>query len=151
MPENELRDDYAWLEQTMWDALDRFPEESALGISAVLEKSHDQMARIYRCARTGTELEDLPVFGGRPVFDPGESLPPILILGPEDVGRAAEFLAGTSFTALWPDAKSEVGWGGWDKDGSEAQAHFRSCHEDLTAFFTKTSASGHAVVKFFSF
>lgn len=80
------------------------------------------------------------MYGGRPVAhsaDADPSNPPLGILDPPGVSRAAGFLAAVSFDQLWNVVGAELG----------AREEFLDHHRDLQRFYGQAASAGHAVVK----
>ncbi|UKY50764.1 DUF1877 family protein [Streptomyces inhibens] len=156
VPEAEIRDDYTWLEEFMCDAWDDLPAECAAGIADAIEKDFSLVNTLYAAAATldetengsgGSESWQLPIFGGRPVYHPDHSQPPLLILTPAETRTAADFLIAAPFDTLWEaaGAKIRAPFGNWDE--AEVKAIFVSHHTNLRDFYRQTASAGQAVIK----
>ncbi|MEV5600754.1 DUF1877 family protein [Streptomyces sp. NPDC052299] len=150
--ESEIRDDHTWLTAFMWEAWENHPDECAAGIAESLDKVWDSVNDLYAAAGAldadADESRGLPIYGGRPVAhsagaDP--SNPPLGILDPRGVSRAASFLARVSFDELWNAAGARLGWTGWDE--AQVRQEFLDYHDGLRGFFGRAAAAGHAVVR----
>ncbi|MEV0691052.1 DUF1877 family protein [Streptomyces sp. NPDC050388] len=112
MPESEIREDWAWLEEFMGAAgdFDRFQAERRAGTAEVVEYHFPALHEVYEAAYTlqGSPDWELPVFGGSPVYHATHDQPPFLILRPAQVREVADFLAAVSFDALWDAARPKV-------------------------------------------
>ncbi|MFE7615573.1 DUF1877 family protein [Streptomyces sp. NPDC057496] len=161
---SEIRDDHTWLAAFMHEAWQNHPAEYAEGVAGSIEKVFGLVNDLYAAAETlGTDVDagtdagvdtgvgrawELPVHGGRPVAhgagaDPSD--PPMMLLEPPGVARAADFLAGVSFDELW----SVAGAGVCGRLGEEAQARqeFLRYHEDLRRLYGRAASAGRAMVK----
>jgi hypothetical protein len=150
--ESEIRDEHAWLAAFMSEAWDNHPEEYAAGIADSIDKVFDSLNDFYSAAEGLDAGADkpwtLPIYGGRPVAhsaDDDPSNPPLMILEPLGVSRAADFLATVSFDALWSLAGAKVCGRGWEE--AQARQEFLDYHRDLQAFYGRAASAGHAVVK----
>ncbi|HET6860376.1 MAG TPA: DUF1877 domain-containing protein [Streptomyces sp.] len=117
----------------------------------VLAEDYLDVHRLYVGARHPPAVsapETLLVLGGRPVPLPGEGLPPFIVLIPAQVTVAAAYLCSVSFDALWSTACEDLmAPHGLLFTEAELRTHFSLVHERLTAFYTRTSDEGRAVVK----
>jgi uncharacterized protein DUF1877 len=145
--EAEIRDDHTWLAAFMGEAWDNHPDEYAIGIANSIDKVFDSVNDLYDAAGRVDVLETgadkpwtLPVYGGRPVAhtaDADPSNPPLAILDPLGVSRAADFLAAVSFDRLWNVAGAKLG----------PREEFLDHHRDLQRFYGQAASAGHAVIK----
>ncbi|GGN76490.1 hypothetical protein GCM10011579_057640 [Streptomyces albiflavescens] len=153
MPESDIREDWAWLEELMGAArdFDRFQAERRAGIAKLVERNFQELHEVYEAAYTlqGSRAWELPVFGGSPVYHATYAQPPFLILRPAQVREVADFLAAVSFGDLWEAARRKVLPPFSDFDEAEVKGWFLRHHTDLQAFYTRTVPTGHAVVKAF--
>lgn len=112
MPESEIREDWAWLEEFMGAARDsdRFQAERQAGIAELVERNFPALHEVYEAAYTlqGSRAWELPVFGGSPVYHATYDQPPFLILRPAQVREVADFLAAVSFDDLWEATRPKV-------------------------------------------
>ncbi|BAJ26732.1 MULTISPECIES: hypothetical protein [Kitasatospora] len=152
VPPTELVVEPEWLAAFTTAAWRRFEEECAAGIATAIEKDFAAHALLYT---GGVEVPDdpadvrtLPVFGGEAVFR-ADGQPPFLVLAPDAVARAAAYLAGVDFDALWAVAGGEIRVLGGS--AAEEKAHRLYGHRDLAEFYGRSAAAGHAVVKAFRF
>ncbi|OKK08563.1 hypothetical protein AMK26_06125 [Streptomyces sp. CB03234] len=145
VPEGDVRDDLAWLESFMSAAWDDHPAEYRAGLATSIEKDFGLVDQLY--ATAGCVDRELPVYGGRPVEYPDGDRPPFLVLPPDQVRSAADFLAGASFEALWETAGDKIRavFAGWDE--AVVKEILLGHHRDLCAFYRRTASAGHAVVK----
>jgi hypothetical protein len=160
--ESEIRDDHTWLATFMSEAWDKHPAEYAAGVAGSIEKVFNCVNDLYAAAdvldadgdmdmEAGAGADKpwtLPVYGGRPVAhdaDADPSDPPMMILEPPGVARAADFLAAVSFDELWSVAGAGLG----GRLGEEAQVRkeFLRYHEDLRGLYGRAASAGHAMVK----
>ncbi|MEU4007855.1 DUF1877 family protein [Streptomyces pseudogriseolus] len=150
--QDEIRDDHTWLVAFMLEAWGNHADEYAAGVADSIDKVWDSVDTLYAAAGVPDEDADepwaLPVYGGRPVphragVDPSE--PPLMVLDPPGVCRAADFLATVSFDDLWSRAGTEVRGHGWDE--AQAREEFLDHHRSLRGFYGRAAAAGHAVVK----
>ncbi|MFJ2898153.1 DUF1877 family protein [Streptomyces sp. NPDC087218] len=156
----EIRDDHTWLAAFMYEAWQNHPAEYAEGVAGSIEKVFGFVNDLYAAADAlgmdaGMDVDggvgriwELPVHGGRPVAhgagaDPSD--PPMMLLEPPGVARAADFLARVSFDELW----SLAGAGACGRFGGEAQARqeFLRHHEDLRRLYGRAASAGRAMVK----
>ncbi|MGW2422817.1 DUF1877 family protein [Streptomyces sp. NPDC001709] len=150
--ESEIRDDHTWLAAFMSKAWDNHPDEYAVGIADSIDKVWNSVNDLYAAADVleadAEKPWTLPIYGGRPVAhsaDADPSNPPLMILEPPGVSRAADFLARVSFDELWNVASIKlVGCG---SDEPQARQEFLDHHRDLQGFYGRAAAAGHAVVK----
>ncbi|MFB7946717.1 DUF1877 family protein [Kitasatospora phosalacinea] len=150
VPPDELVLDPEWLADFVWAARERWPEEDAAEIAYFIEKDHGFHARFYTdgvsVPEDEADVRTLPVFGGTVVFrENGEA--PFVVMAPESVRRAADYLAGVDFDALWAVVGEKVRVIHWD--AAEDRAYRLYLHEGLTEFYGRAAAAGHAVVKAF--
>ncbi|MDJ0464090.1 DUF1877 family protein [Streptomyces sp. H27-C3] len=117
----------------------------------VLAEDYLDVHRLYVGARhppATSAPETLLVLGGRPVPLPGEGLPPFVVLIPAQVSAAAAYLGAVSFETLWSAACEDLmAPHGLLFTEAELRSHFTLVHQRLTAFYTRTSDEGRAVVK----
>lgn len=150
--ESEIRDDHTWLAAFMREAWENHPREYAGGIAYSIEKVWGSVDDLYAAADVldadADKPWELPIHGGRPVahgVDVDPSDPPLGILEPPEVSRAAGFLARVSFDELWNVAGAELVWPGWDE--AEVRQEFLDRHRGLQGFYGRAAAAGHAVVR----
>ncbi|MFC9294459.1 DUF1877 family protein [Streptomyces sp. NPDC057011] len=150
--QSEIRDDHTWLAAFMREAWENHPAEYAAGIADSIDKVWSSVDRLYAAADALAVDADkpwtLPIYGGRPVAhraDADTSNPPLMILEPTGVSRAARFLAGVPFDELWSIAGAKLGVYGPDE--AEVRQEFLHHHTDLRGFYGRAAAAGHAVVK----
>lgn len=151
---DEIRDEYGWLVEFMHAAWEVHAEEYAAGITDSINKSWDSVNELYAAAAEGHAPSDdgepwtLPIYGGRPVAHSdgiGPYTPPVMVMDPPEVARAAGFLAGVSFDELWRVAGARLG-GGAAHEALYKQEHFEH-HESLRGFYGQAAAAGHVVLK----
>ncbi|MEV5313906.1 DUF1877 family protein [Streptomyces sp. NPDC052610] len=162
--ESEIRDDHTWLAAFMYEAWDNHADEVAAGIADSIDKVWNSVNDLYAVA-DGLDAHAhahahaqahayadadkpwaLPIYGGRPVphsADADPSDPPMMMLEPPGVSRAADFLAAVSFDDLWKRAGAKLG--GWDE--AQARLEFLNHHRSLRGFYGRAASAGHAVVK----
>ncbi|MFC8721968.1 DUF1877 family protein [Kitasatospora sp. NPDC057198] len=154
VPPDELVVEAGWLAEFMLAAWRRFQEEYAAGVANAFEKDFDLHARLYTGGadldENDSDVRTLPVYGGDPVF-PESGEPPFLVMPPEQVARTAEYLAGADFDALWAVAGERIRLSSGDGDMAQEKAYRLGEHRDLTEFYGRAAAAGHAVVKAFRF
>ncbi|MFF5189398.1 DUF1877 family protein [Streptomyces sp. NPDC000345] len=150
--ESEIRDDHTWLAAFMWEAWDNHPAEYAAGIAESIDKVWDSVNDLYAAADVldadADDSWELPIYGGRPVThsaDADPSNPPLGLLEPLGVSRAARFLTGVSFDELWNVAGTRLVWAGGDE--VQVRQEFLDHHRSLQAFYGRAAAVGHAVVR----
>jgi hypothetical protein len=150
--ESEIRDDHTWLAAFMSEAWDNHPDEYTAGIADSIEKVFNAVNDLYAAADVLDADADkpwtLPIYGGRPVAhsaDADPSNPPLMILEPPGVSRAADFLATVSFDELWNVAGAKLG--GWVGGEAQVRQEFLDIHRDLQEFYGRAASAGHAVVK----
>jgi hypothetical protein len=153
--ESEIQDDHTWLAAFMSAAWDNHPAEHAAGIATSIEKVFSLVNDVYAAADVLDAGADkpwtLPIYGGRPVphsDDTDPSNPPLMLLEPPGVKRAADFLATVSFDELWNVAGAKMHgrvFRGWDE--AEVRKIFLDYHRDLQAFYGRAASAGYAVVK----
>lgn len=147
--EGEIRDDHSWLEAFMATAWEHHQVEYAAGVACSIEKDFHLVHELYSASPDPAAW--LPVFGGRqPAGATPDAVPdpPLVLLEPAEVRTAAAFLSAVSFDELWDagGAKILAHFGpGWAE--ALVVEIFRSHHRDLTAFYGRAAAAGHAVVK----
>ncbi|MFF9279982.1 DUF1877 family protein [Streptomyces griseosporeus] len=146
--EPDIRDDHTWLAAFMSEAWSRHAEEYAAGIARSINKTWTLVDDLYAAARVIApdphEPWTLPVYGGRPVPhtpDADPSDPPLMLLEPPGVARAASFLTHVSFDALWNAAGARF------STVAGAREELLEHHQDLVEFYARAASSGHAVVK----
>ncbi|MEU3605138.1 DUF1877 family protein [Streptomyces sp. NPDC035033] len=100
-----------------------------------------QLNEVYWPPATPGGDPELPVFGGRHIEDPGGG-PGHTALTPEEVARAAAFLARTDFPTLW-NAREET--------DADLRDHLAANHAELRAFYARAARRGLSVLKHFSF
>ncbi|MFD8008972.1 hypothetical protein [Streptomyces sp. NPDC058955] len=119
-----------------FDEMDRRVEA---GEAVWLTHGFFQLHDVY-FPRGGQDADgELPVFGGDHIEDPAGG-PGHLAMTPEDVARAAAFLARADFTGLWADC-TDTG----------LRDHLAADHAELRTFYARTAESGLSVLKHFSF
>ncbi|MFF4011352.1 DUF1877 family protein [Streptomyces sp. NPDC001717] len=150
--ESEIRDDHTWLAAFMSEAWGNHPDEYAAGIAESIDKVWDSVNGLYAAAGVldadADDSWELPIYGGRPVaHGVGADLshPPLGILEPPGVSRAAGFLARVSFDELWNVAGAKLVWSGCDE--AQVRQEFLDCHTGLQGFYGRAAAAGHAVVR----
>ncbi|MBN0046506.1 DUF1877 family protein [Streptomyces actuosus] len=150
--ESEIRDDHTWLAAFTSEAWDNHPDAYAAGSAASIDKIWNSVDRLYAAARVleadAGKPWTLPIYGGRPVAHSADAAlpdPPLMILEPQGVSRAADFLARVSFDELWNVTGAELVGPGQDEP--QAEQEFLGLHGHLRAFCTRAAAAGHAVVK----
>ncbi|MCX2182285.1 YfbM family protein [Streptomyces sp. SKN60] len=142
-----------------WDVIE---VEHAAGVADAIEKDYGRLDELYR-TETGTETgtgtgtepaasdAELPVFGGRqPAGAPTDRYPdpPLILLEPAGVARAAAFLATVSFDALWARLGGRiVSSMGPDWDDATVREMYETHHRSLRGFYERAAAAGHAVIK----
>ncbi|MFD5446806.1 MULTISPECIES: DUF1877 family protein [unclassified Streptomyces] len=153
MPESDIREDWAWLDEFMGDVgdVDRFQAECRDGIAEVVESHFPALHEVYRAAYApqGSPDWELAVFGGSAVYHATHRRPPFLILRPVQVREVASFLAAVSFDDIWEAARPKVLPPFSAFDEAEVKGWFLGHHNDLRAFYNRTGPTGHAVVKAF--
>ncbi|MEV6108260.1 DUF1877 family protein [Streptomyces sp. NPDC051940] len=148
--ESEIRDDHTWLAAFMESAWENHAAEYAAGVAGSINKSWSSVNELYAAAgadENGEDPRELPIYGGRPVAhtaDADVSHPPLMLLEPPGVSKAAAFLARVSFEDLWDVAGGRLARGG---DEARAREEFLGHHTDLRAFYGRAAEAGHAVVK----
>ncbi|MFF8375387.1 DUF1877 family protein [Streptomyces sp. NPDC015661] len=149
--ESEIRDDHTWLAAFMYEAWERVAEECEAGIADAINKAWGRVNDFYGAARApgvDSETSSLPIYGGRPVghsADADLGNPPMMILDPPDVSKAADFLASVSFDESWRIAGA--GFGGHGENDALFRQEFLAYHESLLAFYGQAASAGHSVVK----
>ncbi|MFG2279520.1 DUF1877 family protein [Streptomyces asoensis] len=150
--ESEIRDDHTWLAAFMYEAWENHPAEYAAGIAESIDKVFSSVNDLYAAAEAldpeAGEVSLLPIYGGRPAAhgagaDPSD--PPLMILEPFEVSRAARFLTSVSFDQLWKIAGARLG--GRGQGGEEIRQELLDHHRDLEEFYGRAAAAGHAVVR----
>ncbi|MFE5483393.1 DUF1877 family protein [Streptomyces sp. NPDC056527] len=153
MPESEIREEWAWLDEFMGAAgdFDRFQAERQAGIAEVVEYHFPALHTVYEgaCTPQGPHDWELPVFGGSPVYHATHGQPPFLILRPDQVREVADFLAAVSFDDLWEAARPKVLPPFSAFGEAEVKGWFLTHHADLKAFYLRNVSTGHAIVKAF--
>ncbi|MGA5064397.1 DUF1877 family protein [Streptomyces exfoliatus] len=146
--ESEIRDDHTWLAAFMSDAWEDHSDEYAAGITWSINKGWDSVNDLYAATDAlGTNADGpwtLPIYGGRPVphsADADPSDPPLMLLEPAGVSRAAHFLATVSFDELWSVVGARFSALGWSRE--ELLDH----HRGLQGFYGRAASAGHAVAK----
>ncbi|MFI8963560.1 DUF1877 family protein [Streptomyces sp. NPDC053493] len=147
--ERDIQDDHAWLSAFMGASWDHIEIEHAAGVADAVEKDFSTLHGLY-----GTSPDTdagLPVLGGRqPAGAPADRYPdpPLMLLAPDEVGRAAAFLAGASFDGLWSRAGAGIHRSfGPDWPEEQVRKIFEDHHESLSAFYARAAAAGHTVIK----
>ncbi|WP_037577588.1 DUF1877 family protein [Phaeacidiphilus oryzae] len=130
----DLQDDYTELVDFMLDAWEDHEEETEDGIATSLCRNSHRIARMY-----GPGDGELPVYGGRSYPDPEDVDPPVLVLDPTEVRRAAAFLSAFPIDELTAQRR-ELGLD--EEDDLDT-------HEDLLDFYLDAADSGDAVIKAF--
>jgi hypothetical protein len=130
----ELEDDYTELTDFMLDAWDDHEEEAEDGMAASLCRNSHRIARLY-----GEGDGRLPVYGGSTHRDPEEVDPPVLVMSPDEVRRAAAFLSAFPIEELTAHHREL----GLDEDDD------LDSHDDLLDFYQDAADSGDAVIKAF--
>ncbi|MFB7611264.1 DUF1877 family protein [Streptomyces gardneri] len=145
---SDIRDDHTWLAAFMSDAWEDHVDEYAAGIACSINKGWDFVNDFYAAADApdadADEPWNLPIYGGRPVphsADADPSDPPLMLLEPPGVSRAAHFLATVSFDELWNVVGARFSASGWTRQ--ELLDH----HRDLQGLYGRAASAGHAVVK----
>ncbi|WP_327359158.1 DUF1877 family protein [Streptomyces sp. NBC_01304] len=154
VPPGELRGDVPWFEGLFADDWDAVRERCAEHREVVLDKRYVSVDELYTGTRgrPGTgEFRDLPVLGaGQVIPREDERMPPFVVLGPELVARATEFLVGADFAELWrARLEDHTAWHGAPEP--EAAAAWRDdlaqAHRELTEFYVRAAEAGDVVVK----
>ncbi|MGI5249605.1 hypothetical protein [Actinacidiphila glaucinigra] len=152
LPGSRLPRAYGPLAEFLAGAWDDYEEEAEAGVAVSIEKDFELLDRFRASEPAAPGGADgpgaLPVAGGIVVEDPRDVDPPILVLGPGEVGEAARFLDGVPFDALWASGGTAVmaGFRGWDEARVRDEV-VRPLHEGLRTFRTRAAAEGHTVVK----
>ncbi|MFI7011440.1 DUF1877 family protein [Streptomyces sp. NPDC050145] len=140
--------DFEGLAKLFADAYDRgFPTDE---IEDLIHKDFFQVDELCKAAAPDGAGE-LVVFGGEPVYPPeGSPEPPLVVLDPEGVRAAAEFLASCSFERIWEAGGTVIAknWG-WPED--EVRSIFASHVDGLRDTYGRAAALGLAMAKHFSF
>jgi hypothetical protein len=146
--ESEIRDDHTWLAAFMSEAWENDHAEYAAGIAHSINKGWDAVNDLYAAADAlHTDADEpwhLPIYGGRPVphsADADPCDPPLMLLDPSGVSKAARFLTTVSFDELWNVVDARFSALGWTK-----QEHLEH-HMDLQEFYGQAASAGQAVVK----
>ncbi|MGW6394482.1 DUF1877 family protein [Streptomyces sp. NPDC055103] len=149
---SEIQDGHTWLAAFMSEAWDRHADEYAAGVTASLAKVWDSVNDLYAAADVpGADADKpwtLPIYGGRPVAHHADADlhdPPMMLLDPPEVSRAADFLATVSFDELWQVAATAFGRLGQEE--TLVRQEFLEYHENLRGFYGRAAAAGHAAVK----
>ncbi|XEC32760.1 DUF1877 family protein [Streptomyces fradiae] len=132
-----------------WDVIE---VEHAAGVADAIEKDYGRLDELYRTAAgAGATDAELPVFGGRqPAGAPTDRYPdpPLILLEPAGVTRAAAFLATVSFDALWARLGGRIVTSmGPDWDDATVREMYETHHRSLRGFYERAAAAGHAVIK----
>ncbi|MER6675782.1 DUF1877 family protein [Streptomyces sp. NPDC000983] len=151
VPPPALRNSASWFRGLFDDDWDAVRRRIGRHREEVLDRRYLHHELLY----AGAALHRAPdgprthvVLGGRPVAHPDPSLAPFLVLTAAQAHRVAGYLAGADFDALWRQARTEVMRPyGVPEAEPEVRGSFAAAHRDLTAFYTRTAASGEAVVK----
>jgi hypothetical protein len=152
VPEAELREDGVWLAELFaasWDREEKPPD----AVEMVIRKDFFTLDHLL----CGAEKHDigpwlpasLLIFGGRPVYHP-EYADPYVLLTPDEVRAAAEFLGTTTFEELWTASGAELAasWGWPEEEVAETlAAHFARLRET----YTRAAAEGRVMAKYFAF
>ncbi|KQX59422.1 MULTISPECIES: DUF1877 family protein [unclassified Streptomyces] len=146
--EDGIRDDHTWLAAFMSEAWENHSAEYEAGVAVSIAKVWNAVDGLYAAAEAlGADADEpwrLPIYGGRPVAhgpDADPSNPPLMLLEPVGVSRAARFLAAVSFDELWSAAGP--GFTGLGR----AREEFLDHHGALKEFYGRAASAGHAVVK----
>ncbi|MEU8617967.1 DUF1877 family protein [Streptomyces sp. NPDC048623] len=148
--EADIRDDHDWLSTFMGTAWGVIEAEYAAGIADAIEKDYHRLDTFY-VEETDDPDARLPVFGGRqPAGAPTDHYPdpPLILLEPAGVARAAAFLTAVSFDGLWARAGGRItaSFGpGWSD--ATVRGIYENHHRSLRGFYERAAAAGHAVVK----
>ncbi|MDG4862769.1 DUF1877 domain-containing protein [Streptomyces sp. T-3] len=154
VPSGEVRHEVPWLEGLFADDWDRVRERCAEHREVVLDKACISVDELYTGTRDrpGTgEFRGLPVLGaGRVIPREDEQLPPFVLLVPELVVHASEFLTGADFAELWrARLEDHTAWHG--APDPETAATWRNdlaqAHRGLTEFYVRAAGGGDSVVK----
>ncbi|GAA3379363.1 hypothetical protein GCM10020367_62580 [Streptomyces sannanensis] len=142
VPAEEIQEDFNRLTEFMLAAWDKHSEEYASGVSTSISKAFSHVNDFFTkgsdrgSGPSGPSL--LPVYGGRHIEDPAHIDLGFLILDPDQVRVAAEFLQ-TPFDTLWKvDGAQLYGWN---------EAEMKHFHFGLRAFYQRAASAGHAVIK----
>ncbi|CAL9666994.1 DUF1877 family protein [Streptomyces sp. Tu 3180] len=146
--ESGIRDDHTWLAAFMSEAWENDEAEYAAGIAHSINKSWNAVNDLYAAADAlctdADEPWTLPIYGGRPVphgTDADPSDPPLMLLEPSGVSRAARFLTAVPFDDLWNVVDVR-----FTALGRTRQEHLEH-HRGLQEFYGQAASAGHAVVK----
>ncbi|MEV6654951.1 DUF1877 family protein [Streptomyces sp. NPDC051219] len=149
VPIEEIQEDFGWLTEFMLAAWDKHSEEYASGISTSIEPfSHvnDLFTNGSDGGEDPGERSTLPIYGGRHIEDPNHVDLGFLILDPNQVHAAAEFLQ-TAFDSLWKAAGAQL-YGrinGWND--AQMKNFYLPYYLDLQAFYQRAASAGHAMIK----
>ena len=147
LPPTEVQRDGEWVEAFMEAAWRNYEEEYETGVTWAIEKQFDGLAHLYTGIPDGRFAGDpsgLPVFGGESIPYPLQGGPPFLIMMPEQVQAAWEFLDGASFDALWAASGPAL-----SEHWPDAGSVYRDHHRRLSEFYEDTARCEEAMIKAF--
>ncbi|MFI9154817.1 DUF1877 family protein [Streptomyces sp. NPDC053367] len=155
VPEAELREDGVWLAELFaasWDAWSG-GEKSPDAVETVIEKDFFTLDHLL----CGAEKHDigpwlpasLLIFGGRPVYHP-KYPDPYVLLTPEEVRVAADFIRRTAFEELWAVSGVELA-ASWGRPRAEVAEMLAGHYADLRDTYGRAAAEGRVVAKYFAF